>query len=644
MSPAPRQRYPMLIEVAPGRRAARDRPAVGPTYVGAANGGAPPTMPGGETLYELFSASAEARPGARCLGHRPIAKGVAGPYEWQTFGQVRERVAGVAAGMRGLGLEAGDKVAILGVNCPDWMVAMQVGAPARRLGRVAQALAAVPSGQLAAVVHFGPDPSKADLAAASEAGARVLGFGELEAAGRGAPVEATPPAPEDLSTVMYTSGTTGNPKGVMLTHHALVSAIAACKSYLEESGETLGGDDCYFSFLPLAHVFDRLAEEFMLAQGGCIGYWQGEIPKVLADIAACRPTLFCGVPRVFDRIHAGISDGLRASWVKRFVFGFALARKKAFMQLGYRHDEASPLADLLVFNKIKQKLGGRVRLILSGAAPLSPAVQEFLAVAMCAPVLQGYGLTETCAATCIAEPFRWEANGTVGGPISGAIEVRLEAVPEMGYDPAADPPRGEVCVRGPTLFGGYYKEEGLTAECMDAEGFFHTGDIAELTGRGALRIIDRKKNIFKLSQGEYVAVEKVEGAYKGAPLMEQALVSEPRVAAHFLKLLQDKGRAERLKGFELVKAVHLVAEPFSVENGLMTPTFKFKRAPLLERFRSEIDDLYARLRSEARVAPLETEAGGKRPAAAAAAAAANGNGVGAPRARRGGAAAAAARA
>jgi long-subunit acyl-CoA synthetase (AMP-forming) len=258
----------------------------------------------------------------------------------------------------------------------------------------------------------------------------------------------------------------------------------------------------------------------MLAKGGCVGYWQGEIPKVLADIGACRPTLFCGVPRVFDRIHAGICDQLAASWLKRMVFWFCMARKRWFMQRDVKFTvvrggraggsivdeagrgkrrgcclvsalhpslsptaharpqnhhwtstapQASPLADLLVFNNIKQKLGGRVRLILSGAAPLAPPVQEFLAVAMCAPVLQvrifvhgppsvwrssslfaprqtlfrapttssllthlhpspgpnfqslpqGYGLTESCAATCIAEPFKWHANGTVGPPLPG---------------------------------------------------------------------------------------------------------------------------------------------------------------------------------------------------------------------------------
>ncbi|KAI8475864.1 MAG: hypothetical protein J3K34DRAFT_17054 [Monoraphidium minutum] len=679
---APKE-YPLLKAVQAGRPGTKSRPAAGPTYTCSLNGGAAPSMPAGDTLYELFSAAAIKHADARCLGHRPIIKGEAQAYEYQTFGQVSARVARAATALKGLGLAAKDKVAVLSINCPDWMVAMQacnrnnfvcvplyetlgedaieyilghsearvVFVNGKRLGRVAAALGAVPRGQVSAVVHFGGGESKADLEAAAASGAKVMSFADLEAAGgakRAAAPE--PPAPEDLSTIMYTSGTTGNPKGVLLTHRAIVAAIASCNTYLHSFNEEIKDGDCYFSFLPLAHVFDRLVEEFILANGGCVGYWQGEIPKVLADIGACRPTLFCGVPRVFDRIYAGINDQLAASWLKRAMFWLFMARKRAFMMAGFKHDKASPLADMLVFSSIKQKLGGRVRLILSGAAPLAPPVQEFLAISMCAPVLQGYGLTETCAASCIAEPFVWEANGTVGGPLPG-VQVRLEAVPEMGYDPTADPPRGEVCIRGPTLFSGYYKEDQLTAECMDADGYFHTGDIAELVGRGTLRIIDRKKNIFKLSQGEYVAVEKLEGVYKGAPMVEQvwvygnsfestlvavvvpdekkaaawaaaeglptdlkSLAREPRFNTHMLALLQARGQAEKLKGFELVKAVHVAGEQFTVDNGLMTPTFKLKRAPLQAAFQPQVDAMYARLRGSERITALDAPAGGAKKA------------------------------
>ncbi|GBF97083.1 hypothetical protein Rsub_10094 [Raphidocelis subcapitata] len=628
--------YPLLKEVGPPRRGTKSRPAAGPVYTSAVNGGAAPSMPTGNTLYELFTHSAKSNPDARCLGHRPVVDGEAQPYVYQDYAQVVDRVAAIATGIKGLGLQTRDKVAVLGVNCPNWMITMQacnrnnficvplyetlgedaieyilghsearlVVVQGRRLGRVAKALGAVQDSQVVAIVHFGEGASGADIKAAAASGVEVLSFADLEAAGRKGRLAAPePPKPEDLSTIMYTSGTTGNPKGVLLTHGALVAAIGACNTYLHEHGESLARDDCYFSFLPLAHVFDRLAEEFMLAKGGCIAYWQGEIPKVLADIAACRPTLFCGVPRVFDRIYAGINDQLAGSLVKRLVFLLCLARKKAYMAAGWRHDKASPLADLLVFNKIKQRLGGRVRLILSGAAPLSAPVQEFLAVAMCAPVLQGYGLTETCAASCIAEPFQWRSNGTVGGPLPG-VEVRLEAVPEMGYDPAATPPRGE--------------------------------------------------NIFKLSQGEYVAVEKLEGVYKGAPLVEQVwvygnsfeatlvavvvpeekkllawaganglpqdfklLVSDPRVRAHVLAQLQATGHADRLKGFEVVKAVHLCAEQFTADNGLLTPTFKLKRAPLQQRFQGEIDSMYAALRAANKVGGLDEAPGGGKAAKAA---------------------------
>jgi long-chain acyl-CoA synthetase len=160
---------------------------------------------------------------------------------------------------------------------------------------------------------------------------------------------------------------------------------------------------------------------------------------------------------------------------------------------------------------------------LAGGAPLAPHVEDFLRVALCCPVVQGYGLTETCAASFIAVPDTFEHASTVGPPLS-VLSFRLEAVPEMNYDPNATPPRGEVCVKGPSVFSGYYKAEDKTAEVLDADGWFHTGDIGEITPTGALRIIDRKKNIFKLSQGEYIAVEKVEGVYKMNTLVEQIFV------------------------------------------------------------------------------------------------------------------------
>jgi long-chain acyl-CoA synthetase len=237
-----------------------------------------------------------------------------------------------------------------------------------------------------------------------------------------------------------------------------------------------------------------------------------DIKKVSEDIAELKPTLFVGVPRVFDRITTGIQQRIAAAGnISNWLFNFGFSRKLNRLKQGHKHNKASPIFDLLLFNKVKRALGGRVRIVISGAAPLSSHVEEYLRVVMCAPILQGYGLTETCAASFIQVPDVISMNGTVGPPMPN-IDARLESVPELNYDAFGETPQGEICIRGNTLFSGYYKREDLTNEVL-VDGWFHTGDIGEWQPDGAMKIIDRKKNIFKLSQGEYVAVEKLENVF-----------------------------------------------------------------------------------------------------------------------------------
>ena len=248
---------------------------------------------------------------------------------------------------------------------------------------------------------------------------------------------------------------------------------------------------------------------------------------------------------------------------------------------------------------------------------------------MCCPVVQGYGLTETCAASFIASADRINHSATVGPP-TPCTELRLESVPEMNYD-ALDPeePKGEILIRSPSNFVGYYKDQTKTDEVLEKDGWFHTGDIGVLTKAGALKIIDRKKNIFKLSQGEYVAVEKLESVYKKNLVSEQvwvygnsfkssliavvapsaelkkwaaangvegdmaAICQSSKAKEYILSELVSTGKAEKLKGFEIVRAVHLVPTPFSIEEDLLTPTFKLKRPQLQKKFQKEIDAMYA---------------------------------------------------
>ncbi|KAJ9526266.1 hypothetical protein QJQ45_009730 [Haematococcus lacustris] len=719
--------FPTLAELSPASG------ACGPVYRCEYSPKDDPTLGGITNLAENFAVAVEKFSSRPCLGfRRPGPDGAAGPYEFLSYTEVGALVAAAHAGYQASGLGPGDKLGVIGLNCVEWMVALQhpvlamndtrlqginrmngccvplydtlgdsavqyvvkhseakmVLAQGSKLPLVVKAVAGLGATQLSAgVVYWGEGPQEAvkklrshephvprvallPLQALEAAGLRVQRWEELLAAGRAAPVAAQRVTPEDLCTIMYTSGTTGDPKGVMLTHRAVVATIAGVQAFLRKAKEALGPSDVFLSYLTLAHILDRVVEEFMLHVGGSIGYFQGDIRKIMADIDALKPTLFAGVPRVFERIYSGVQDQLKKGGaVKNMVFNLAYYRKLYYIKAGYRHDKASIVSDLLVFNKwvgqglgpdspqgrgsirdvvsqavlrhrangIKTKLGGRVRVILTGGAPLSPQIEEFLRVTMCAPVVQGYGLTETCAASFISYPYAIDQAGTVGPPMPHT-ELRLEAVPEMGYDPLGSPPRGEVCIRSKAQFEGYYKNAELTQEAVDADGFFHTGDIGELEPSGALKIIDRKKNLFKLSHGEYIAVERIENVYKNCSLVEmlwvygnsfesclvavvvpkedalrklaadkgvegadamplKELCRKDAMVAAVLGELKAEGKAAKLKGFEEIKAVLLEHVPFSPENDLMTPSFKLKRAPLLKHYQPAIKAMYDKVRA-----------------------------------------------
>lgn len=240
------------------------------------------------------------------------------------------------------------------------------------------------------------------------------------------------------------------------------------------------------------------------------------------DVTAFKPTLFIAVPRILERVCDTVEGKLaKGSTAARMAFNLAFASKLFMLRRGLPHWISGAGWDQVVFKPIQSALGGRVRFIVSGGAPLAPHVEDFCNVCM-APVLQGYGLTETCAASFVMLPDPRLAH-TVGPPLT-PTEFRLESVPELKYDATADPPKGEIVIRGPMVFAGYYKDEEKTKTEFDSDGFFHTGDIGMLTPEGCLKIIDRKKNIFKLAQGEYIAVEYLEGKFSRSESVEQIWV------------------------------------------------------------------------------------------------------------------------
>uniref|UniRef100_A0A0E0JMG7 Long-chain-fatty-acid--CoA ligase n=1 Tax=Oryza punctata TaxID=4537 RepID=A0A0E0JMG7_ORYPU len=630
-----------LVQVGEAREAADGgAPSAGPAYRCAHGGG------------RVLLGHIPRCPDNQMLGRREIVDGKAGKYTWITYKEAYDTVIKVGASIRSLGVGKGGRCGIYGANCPEWVISMQacnahgiycvplydtLGAGAVEFilchaeveiafieeKKIGEVLKTFPNATkyLKTIVSFGKvNPEQKEKV--EQNGVSIYSWEEFLKLGGEEKYELPTKQKDDICTIMYTSGTTGDPKGVLISNRSIITIVSALRE-----------DDVYISYLPLAHIFDRVLEEVFIHHGASIGFWRGDVKLLVEDIGELKPTIFCAVPRVLDRIYGGLQDKVSTGgFLKKTLFNVAYKYKQGNMVKGSKHEEAAAMFDKLVFTKVKRGLGGRVRLILSGAAPLSNHVEEFLRVVTCSLVLQGYGLTETCAGSFVSLPNNMSMLGTVGPPVP-YVEVHLESVPEMGYDALSkESPRGEICIRGDTLFSGYYKREDLTKEVL-VDGWFHTGDIGEWQPDGSMKIIDRKKNIFKLSQGEYVAVENLENIFGQAPgvdsiwvygnSFESCLVAvvnpnkqalerwaesngvtgdfatmceDPKAKEFILGELTKTGKEKKLKGFELIKAVHLEPVPFDMDRDLITPTYKKKRPQLLKYYQSVIDSMYKNMK------------------------------------------------
>ncbi|KAI1304873.1 hypothetical protein EDD11_005046 [Mortierella claussenii] len=458
---------------------------------------------------------------------------------------------------------------------------------------------------------------------ATEKDIKFYDFDEMEALGRAFPRKHMPPQSDEVATLSYTSGTTGQPKGAMLTHRNFIANIGG-----NREGMRLTTDDVVISYLPLAHVMGRATDANATFAGSKIGYFHGDMQALMDDVAELKPTYFPTVPRLLNRIYAKVvASTIDAPGVMGALSRHAIAVKLANLETG--KGVHHPFWDRLLFNNIKMILGGRVEVLLTGSAPISKEVLNFLRVVFGCVVVEGEYIA-----------------GHVGCPRPN-VEIRLVDVPEMNYFATDMPfPRGEIQVRGAVIFKGYYKDEENTREAKDAEGWLATGDIGLMDNRGCLTIIDRKKNIFKLAQGEYIAPEKIENTltarcnlimqiYVHGDSLESTLVAvavpdpetflpfansiveghggkivtladkegldrlleDPKVKAAYVKELERAGRAGGLKGFELVKRVHLTMDAFSVGNGMITPTFKVRRPQVRDYFKEPIRAMYEEMRS-----------------------------------------------
>ncbi len=595
----------------------------------------PDDLPSG-TLAELFLTAVEKHGDRLAYEYFPDeGSGLKGI----TFDEVYEVVSSAAAGLQALGLSSGDKVAILSENCPEWALAdfaclctgildvpiydtLTISQVAYILenseaqlvfvsdaGQAEKALEARRQiGRDVRVVMFNAtDPPEDDVLVWRD----FLEHGRNAAAGgdRGFRAKALEAGPEDVATILYTSGTTGDPKGVMLTHNNVSSNVRSITRVLP----TKTGDSSLV-FLPLSHVFQRTGS-YLHFSHGVTQVFAHSMSTVAADLKIVRPHIAISVPRLYEKIYNVIMEmqGIKkkvVQWAREVGEAWAdekLAGREPSGVLKFKH----AIADVLVFRRIRSEMGGRVRYFVSGGAPLSAEINRFFFSAGI-QIYEGYGLTETSPGTNFNTPEHLRI-GTVGRPIPGT-EIRIGE-------------GGEVLVRGPQVMKGYYAMPEATAKAIDAEGWFSTGDVGEIDKDGFLRITDRIKDIIVTAGGKNVAPQPIENRLKGDDFIEQAVMlgdrrsycvvlvvpSFPNLEAWARKsginapgqklLLASKpvqeymearvlACLEDLASYEKPKKIGLIAAPFTVEDGTLTPTQKVKRRVVEDKHRNLIDAFY----------------------------------------------------
>ncbi|GAB3644413.1 AMP-dependent synthetase/ligase [Streptomyces sparsus] len=599
------------------------------------------------SVAHLFLSRVEATPDREAYRFPvPVGDGSSGDEQWRslTWAETADRVRAIAAGLLALGVGAEERVAISSSTRVEWILAdmgaMLAGAAATAVypstnaeeteyilsDSGSRAIFVENAEQLAKVVAHADGLPELDHAilfdpqadAPQVAGLEVLSLAELEK--RGAVyLEEHPDAveeavraiePEHLATLIYTSGTTGRPKGVRLVHD--------CWSYQGVAQEAVGllrSDDVQFLWLPLSHVFGKALISGQIRTGHVMAV-DGRVDRIITNLPAVRPTLMASAPRIFEKVYNGIASKARAEggvkyriflWAAKVARDYARTRQESMTATGHAKVPLSltvrhAVADKLVYGKIRAAFGGNLRGSVSGSAALAPDIGYFFAGAG-VHVLEGYGLTETSAA-CTVNPADDYRVGTVGRPLPGT-EVRI-----------ADD--GEVLLRGPGVMRGYHNLPEKTAEVLESDGWFHSGDIGEVDKDGFVRITDRKKDLFKTSGGKYVAPTEIEGRFKAVcPFVSNILVIGngrnfctalialdetvimPWAATHglagrgYAEVVSAPEVRELIDGFvqrvnadlqrwQTIKNFSVLPRDLDIEHGELTPSLKVKR-PVVER-------------------------------------------------------------
>ncbi|CAL1616095.1 unnamed protein product [Knipowitschia caucasica] len=604
-----------------------------------------------KTFYDMFQRGLRISGSGPCIGYRSPGQ----PYEWISYSEVAERAQFLGSGLLAKGCQPNSSqfVGIFAQNRPEWTISelacytysMAVVPLYETLGleamvhilnlaeislvicdreeKAASLLENKEKGvtpKLSCLVLFN-DFSDEFLERAKTCNVEVVKYTQLIDLGRENLQDPVPPQPDDLAVVCFTSGTTGKPKGAMLTHGNIASNTSSVIKILE-GYFVIRQDDVSISYLPLAHMFERMIQVSMFCHGARVGFYQGDISLLMDDIKTLKPTFFPVVPRLLNRIYDKILGSV-TSPLRRALLNYAVRRKLAELSSGIVRNNS--IWDKLVFKKIQASLGGNLRFALTASAPISPTVLSFLRATLGCLIFEGYGQTECTAGCTFSMPGDWRA-GHVGAPLPGSM-VKVVDIPEMNY--LAKNGEGEICTRGPSVFKGYLKDPERTAEALDSDGWLHTGDVGQWLPNGTLRIIDRKKHIFKLSQGEYIAPEKIENVYmRCVPILQvfvhgdslesyligiavpdpevfvdwakeqgfvgsyQELCQNPDVKNAVLEDMKAVGKEAGLKSFEQVKDLYLHQEMFSIANGLLTPTLKSRRTDIRRVFQEQLSAMY----------------------------------------------------
>jgi len=632
------------------------------------------------TLEKVFSHVVGKFNDRQCLGTREIlgeekevqpngkvfAKFNLGDYHWRSYRDFGDQAEKFGRGLREIGVESKAKVAMFAESRAEWMIAayacfqhsMSIVTLYTNLGddgithglsetevttvicswETHGKLLQVLSKDRDKIPHVKNVVIMEDLAGKPidtkkcPEGVRCIKFMEVVAKGdveKAVTRKSCPPGPDDIAIIMYTSGSTGKPKGVMLSHHNLVSAMGSLCNIFDFKPET----DRFIAFLPLAHVLELLAESSCLFYGIKIGYSSSltlttKSSKVKngckGDANVLRPTLMCAVPLILERIYKSmVETAKRQGWFFEELFHYLVAYKMKWQDRGFD----TPLLNKTLFRRIRYFLGGRVRVLLSGGAPLAPDTHSLCRTCLSMPVIQGYGLTETASCATVTHP-RDRVCGRAGAPLMD-VDIKLVNWEEGNYRVTDKPnPRGEVHLGGDNVAVGYYNNpEETEANFYEENGrrWFKTGDIGEFDSDGVLKIIDRRKDLVKLQAGEYVSYGRTESILKTAPIVENICayadpsrdfiiaiiipdknvlrninpelelgeaIKDREVQKEVVALLKEYGIKNGLKNFEIPAKVLMVLDEWTPDNGLVTAAFKIRRKFIYDEYRKEIEDTY----------------------------------------------------